>query len=413
MERLANENPTMIGKVLPLIVEFGRWDDVFALMGTRLEKDVIALIAKQLKEDIENANEKKSISLLAKWMPSINGSNKDRNVLAEKLAKAFGVTPRVYRKTLSALRAHLKIVERYMSAQDWTGFDYSSVPSRANLIYNPAFLKHDEARRREFLGKVEKGEAVIHGATNFPHDIFHKYSSYRSKDDTLEALWKALPQYGNDMESTIVVADGSGSMGSRVGNTTISAHEVADSLAIYFAERCKGEFKNHYITFSARPKLINFGSGSLFSKRGIVEQNDECQNTDIEAVFDLILNTAIKNRMTQEELPNTILIISDMEFDMSTRGWGRAKSAADLTLFGTIAKRYAAHGYKLPKMAFWNVMSRTMTIPVIQNDLGVNLVSGFSPAAINMVLSGKLDPYEALMSVLMVPRYDVIAEAIK
>jgi hypothetical protein len=415
MERLANENPTMIGKVLPFVAEFGRWDDLFTLMGTSLSKEVIEIVSKQLKEDIKNAFEEKPISLLAKWMPSINGSSKEGNALAAKLAKAFGVSPRIYRKTLSGLRAHLEIVEQKMSAREWAEIDFSRVPSRANLIYNPAFLKHDEERRRAFLTKVEKGEETIHGGANFPHDILHKYAEFHSPDQALELLWKALPQYGNDMESTIVVADGSGSMGSRVGNTTITAHEVADALAIYFAERCMGEFKNHYITFSATPKLINFGSGSLFSKRDIVERNDQCQNTNIEAVFDLILQTAIKNHMKQEELPATILLISDMEFDMQTGGYGYgyARKAVDLTLFGAIAKRYAEHGYKLPKLAFWNVMSRTGTIPVIQNEMGVNLVSGFSPAAINMVLSGKLDPYDALVSVLMTPRYDVIAEAIK
>lgn len=407
-------------KVLPLVAAFGRWDDLFVLMGTRLEKAMLEIVAKQLVSDLEDLKAGRSVSLLAKWMPSTNCSNRDRKNLANKMVKAFGVTPKEYRKSLSALRGYLNIVERKMSTNQWEAINYEGVPSRANLLYNPAFLKHDETRRRQFLGAVEKGEATIHGGTNFPHDIVHKYEGYAREETGLEVLWKALPDYGKDMENTLVVADGSGSMFSTIGNTKVQSIDVANSLAIYFAERCVGGFQNQYITFSEHPQLVNLGDGTLYSKIQAAKRHNEVANTNIQAVFELILNTAIKNKMRQEELPATILIISDMEFDGCTSsggyGWGDRDvkfSKPNKTLFAQLGKKYTEAGYKLPKLAFWNVMSRTMTTPIIENDAGVILVSGFGPAAIKMVLGNAVDPYEALIEILKNPKYDVVEEALR
>jgi len=417
-EKMTLENSEMMEKVLGLISEFGRWDDVLVFMGTPIENKVKILIAKQLKEDIENMKKGESISLLAKWMPSINGSNKERKITATKLAKSFGMDQRTYRKTLSELRAYLDIVERKMTTKRWGDIEYSGVPSRANLLYNKAFLRNDEERRREFLGKVEKGEKEIHSATNFPHDIVHKYMSYKAKDQTLEELWKALPNYGEDMVNTLVVADGSGSMTcTTVGNTKILPLSVANALAIYFAEHCVGGFNNTYITFSETPQIVSLGKGTLYSKLKIAQSHNEVANTNIEAVFNLILSTAKSAGMKQEELPATILIISDMEFDNCTNSTGYYGSRTGFktpnkTLFAELANRYANAEYKLPKLAFWNIMSRTMTIPVIENEAGVTLISGFSPTSINMVLAGEADPYKALEKVLMNERYDVVEEAI-
>lgn len=418
LKNLEKGEPKMVEKVLHLVAMFGRWDDIFELMGTSLESPALKIVAKQLFEDIKNKGANKPVSLLAKWMPSINCSNKERRRMAEKIAKTLGLSPRVYRKTLSGLRAYLEIVEQKMSTGQWKDIDYSAVPSRANLIYNKTFLKHDEERRREFLDSVEKGEAKINSGVNFPHDVLAQYNYINNVDQGIEALWKALPDFGQ-LENTLVVADGSGSMNATIGKTNLTALNVANSLAIYFAERCEGGFNNHYITFSEKPQLVNLGEGSLFSKKKVAEQHDEIANTNIEAVFKLILQTAVKRKMKQEELPGTILILSDMEFDSCTRNtysWYRRDTAdfstPDATLFASLAAEYAAYGYKLPKLAFWNILSRTMTVPVQKNEAGVVLVSGFSPSAIKMVLSGKADPYEALVEVLNDNKYDVVEEAI-
>jgi hypothetical protein len=337
------------------------------------------------------------------------------------------MTSREYRKMLSKMRKYIDVVECKMSAKEWNGINYEAVPSRANLIYNNAFLRNDEERRRAYLGALEKGEAKINASTLFPHDIVHKYGRGYGVDATLEGLWEALPDTVKGCGNTIVVADGSGSMTCNVGgNTGVTALDVANSLAIYFAERSSGEFKDKYITFSERPQLVDFSNAkNLRDKLTIARQHNEVANTNIEAVFDLILNTAIRNKMAQEDMPANILIVSDMEFDScatsgtpsaSRNSWGWYSSSYQrptTTLFDTIAKKYAEHGYKLPRLVFFNVNSRTSTIPVKENDLGVALVSGFSPNTIKMIMSNKLDPYECLLEQLNTERYQAVEDAIK
>lgn len=421
MRYLAREFPDKVAKLIPLVAEYGRWDDLLCLLDTRVATTVTNTFLHQLNEDTRRMREGKSISLAAKWMPSASTSSKEKRKKAEQLQKAFGWHPAYYRRTLSTLRRYIDVTERKMSRNQWGEIKYEAVPSRANLNYNNAFLRHDEARRRDYLGKLEKGETKINSSVLFPYDIVHKYTRnggyyINGYDTALEAMWKGLPNTVEDGAGTIVVADGSGSMTSPIGKTKVSAWEVATSLAIYFAERLPGAYKNKYITFSAKPQIVNLGgSTTLHSKLQTAHEHDECTNTNIEAVFDLILGTAITNRLSQRELPKNVLIISDMEFDAGTRsgGWGGNFRSLSKSLFWEIAEKYRRAGYHLPRLVFWNVNSRTGTIPVKENDLGVALVSGFSPNVAKMVMSGKLDPYEALMDTLNVPRYDAVREALK
>ena len=319
MRYLAREFPDTVRNLIPLVAEYGRWDDLMVLLDTKVADEVLSLICNQLTIDMANCRNKKSISLLAKWMPSANTSSVDTVKKADQIRRFLNITPRQYRKMLSGLRRYLDVTERKMSANSWKEINYEAVPSRANLFYNNAFLRHDEERRREYLGKVEKGEAKINASVLFPHDIVHKYIGGNSwqlstlnMDATLESLWKALPNTVQDGEGTIVVADGSGSMTSTIGKTQITAWEVAHALAIYFAERLAPPFRDQYITFSCNPQLVNLcGARSLKGKLDIAIGHAECANTNIEAVFDLILNTAIKNHMSQHDLPKNILVISD------------------------------------------------------------------------------------------------------
>lgn len=413
---LAKEKPEIIRAVCDFASEYGRYDDLWCLLDTDLKKDVISIVAEQIDRDRYNMANNQSISLMSKWLPSENASSDETKRYATIIRKGLDMTSRSYRKMLSEMRKYIDVVECKMSAKQWNKINYETVPSRANLIYNNAFLRNDEERRRAYLGALEKGEVKINAGTLFPHDIVHKYmsgsiwgQSLKSLDATLEGLWKALPNTVKDVENTIVVADGSGSMTCNVGgNTGVTALDVANALAIYFAERASGEFKDKYITFSSRPQLVDFSNAkTLRDKIGIALRHNEVANTNIEATFDLILKTAVNNHMSQEDMPKNILIISDMEFD-SAGGY-----YVNETLFTTIAKKYAAHGYNLPKLIFWNVNSRTGTIPVKENKLGVALVSGFSVNIVNMVMSNKTDPYECLLETLNTERYQPIENAIK
>lgn len=430
---LVNSNPEMVIPVINLIPEYGRYDDLWCLLDNdESAKTVYRIVEEQLRQDLKNMAAGKSISLLAKWMPSINASSAKTKAYGKKLCKALRISEKEYRGNLSMLRKYLCVVEVDMSNKNWTGIKYEAVPSRANLIYNSAFLRNDEERRREYLGKLEKCETKINASTLFPHDIVHKYTNgshyyIQSKDATIEALWKALPDMVKGCGNTIVVADGSGSMTCTVDRKSkVTALDVANALAIYFAEHSFGQFKDKYITFSENPKFVDLSNcKTLHAKLQTALTHSEVANTNIEAVFDLILKTAERNRMRQEDLPANILIISDMEFDSCAVGrvvstgrsyWGRAyyeHADLDQRLFDAIARKYANAGYKMPRLVFWNVNSRTGTIPVKENELGVALVSGFSVNIAKMVMSGKTDPFECLLETLNSERYAPVERALK
>lgn len=416
LQRLAHDHPKLVKEFIEITAEYGRYDDLWCLLDTDLRDDVIKYCYLVLLKDIKNVKDGKPITLLGKWLPSLSSKKEDKVRYAKMFAKGFNLSEKNYSKTLKMLREYSNVVECKMSAGKWNEIDYSAVPSKANIIYRNAFYKHDEERRQAYLNSLSKGEAKINGEVNFPHDIVHNYmkshswysNSLKPYDESLEQLWKTLPDYVNGDESTIVVKDGSGSMLSEISNTSVTAMDVADALAIYFAEKCSGEYHNSFITFSRRPKLIDMSKCENLREKLIVAKGyNEVSNTNIEAVFDLILNVAIKNNYSQDELPKNILIISDMEFDScanNNRG-DYLRYNNNATLFDEIAGKYAQYGYKIPRMVFWNLMSRTGTIPVKENNLGVSLVSGFSPVVIKMVLSGKLDPYECLLEQLNSERY--------
>lgn len=405
---LAKEQPKLAKAIYGLSGFYGRYDDMFVLLDTDLKDEVITYIAKQLKEDVENMQAGKGISLLAKWLKSPNASSNETKRLAKVIYTGLDITEPQYRKLLSKLRRYLKVIEVKMSASEWKDIDYNAVPSKANLIYKNAFLKHDEERRKAYLAALERGdkEVKINAGVLFPDDIVRKYSSgswdyyVRSYDSTLEELWKALPTLSS--ENTLVVRDGSGSMNGK-------PLEVSTALAIYMAERNQGQFHNQFITFSRVPKIIDLnGLDTLHDKLAKTYREDDCSNTNIEAVFKLILKTAVQNNMTQEDMPKNIVIVSDMHFD------GSRFNCSD-TLFGTIGKEYAAHGYVLPRLTFWNVngnCSSTVT-PVQQNEMGVVLMSGYSQNLIKMVMSNQTDPYKCLVEQLNTERYQLVEEAVK
>lgn len=411
IKHLANTHPKLVEQLLNEIAEYGRWDDLLVLLDTSAHNAVVELIVKQLKRDISNMAENKSISLLAKWMPSVNTSSAVTRAQANILIKAMGVSPRNYRKMLSHLRAYLKLVEVSASANEWSEINYSAVPSKANLKYKEAFLKHDKERREAYLASVERGDAKINSSVAFPHDIVHKYNLFNrysygnsaALDATLEEMWKALPD--NVLNNTLCVADGSGSMYQRMDRKSdVLAIEVANALAIYAGQHCTGEFKDTYITFSHRPQLVKLNGKTLLDNLQLAKSHNEVSDTDIQKVFELILQTALKHNMSQEDLPKNILILSDMEFNSATY------YRTDKRLFDMLAEEYKRYGYTLPRLIFWNLCGRTNTIPMIENDAGVALVSGFSINTLNVVMSNARDPWVALAEVLLSERYAKIVE---
>lgn len=422
---LVENHLEQVMNTVELIPEYGRYDDWMCLLDTKARDIVMVAIKKQLEEDLCNMEAGKNISLLAKWLPSCNTSSAKTRASAKSICKALGLKAGEYRKTLSSLRAYLQIVEVKMTEKKWQEIDYSKLPSRANLIYGDAFLRNDEERRREFLSKLIRGEVKINADTLFPSDIVNKYFCYENiwritldeKNDTLEGLWKALPDYVEGDSSTLVVRDGSGSMQTTIGDSRVTALDVSTALAIYFAEHCKDQYYNKFITFSSRPEMVDMSSATcLRDKLEICMAHSDCTNTDLKAVFDLILDTAIENNLWQGDLPNNILIVSDMEFDSMTHQYyprnSKSSDSETKTLLESIRAEYQLHGYKMPRLIFWNVCSRTNTIPLKENETGVTLVSGFHPAVYQMVLSDELDPYKCLLQQINSERYDAIEKAL-
>ncbi|MBQ7308453.1 MAG: DUF2828 family protein, partial [Clostridia bacterium] len=324
------------------------------------------------------------------------------------------------------LRAYSKVIEVSMNKKEWSKIKYAEVPSRANLIYSKAFLKNDKKRRERYLDLLAKGREKINSAVLFPHDIVHYYTkdtilngktSIELKED-YEQMWKSLPDYVEGNSNTLCVYDSSGSMTITLANTKLTAMDVAMAMTIYFSERCTGEYKDRFLTFSKNPQIIDLSNcKTLRDKIVKLKSYIEIANTDIEAVFRLILNTAIQNNMQQKDLPQTILILSDMEFDQAvdfgTINFYKSKYMLNQNLFEAIEEEYELHGYKLPKLAFWNIASRTGTIAMKNNKLGVALVSGFSPTVVKMVLSNEIDPLKALLKELNGDRYKPVEDVLK
>ena len=410
-------------RLLRLIPEYGRWD---LLVKRVLDRDLcdeaVSIIAKQLEDDLKNASESKSVSLLAKWLPSVNCHSKATRSLAGAVRSKLGMSEPKYRRTLSKLRKAIGVVESKMSSNEWGEIDYSKVPSVANLNYRRSFLRHDAERRSKFLEDLANGKdgAKINSSACFPHDIVNRYKTDDGEDSTLEEMWKSLPDYVNGDGTTLVVHDSSGSMTwNAVGNSGVTPLQVATALAIYFSERCHGPYKDKFITFSNKPKFVDLGNcKTLREKLVLVSKLCECANTDIEKTLRLVLDAAVRGGVKNGDLPR-LLIISDMEFD---QGVCKCNSDAlyddfggrfdDKTIMEGIADEFKRSGYDLPKIAYWNVANRSGGVPCKARDSGVAILSGFSPSAVKMALNGSTDPFSALRETLMDKRYDAVSEAI-
>ena len=400
LQWLAHNAPASAKKNIPYVAEFGRWDDLLILLDTPCEKDALKLIRTQLEADLEAMDMGGDVSLLAKWLPSVNASNVQTVAYAKRIARFLGMSDAAYRKTLAKLRAHIRILENSLREKDYS-FDYAKQPSRAMFKYRKAFYRNDGERYGAFLSKVSRGEAQLHTGTLVPYEIVAPFFVSRVSDEdaaAIDATWNALEDFTGD-ENALAVIDGSGSMYCR---TNPMPATVALSLGIYFAERNRGAFRNHFITFSEKPQLVEIKGDTILEKLRYCHNFNEIANTNIQKVFELVLNAAVRNGVPQSEMPSTLYIISDMEFDTCAEG-------ADLTNFEYAKKIFAQAGYRLPKVVFWNVQSRNRQQPVTQNEQGVALVSGCTPRIFSMLQRGMLSPLGYMLDILRTERYSKIA----
>lgn len=400
---LAKVYPEVIVKNLSLIPEFGRYDDLYAFIGTDVEYNVWRLICDQWNEDLINYKNGKSISLLAKWLKSVNTSSKESSKLGRLTAKKLGLSERNYRKQLSELRSYLNVVEKKMTAKEWQLINYEGVSSKAMNNYRKAFEKRDTERFAEYLTKVSEGKATIHSGTLYPYDIVEKILYHDEYNQVLEEQWKALPNYIEGENNILIMADVSGSMDGRPMATSVG-------LAVYFAERNRGAFYNVFMTFSANPQFVTLKGNTLHERIHNAKEADWDMNTNIEAAFHRILDVAVESEITQDEMPKSLIIISDMEFDQCTRGsssYGHHVYADNRkTYYQRMKELYANQGYELPKVIFWNVDARQNTFHAKVED-GVQFASGQATSVFKAIISNsEFGAYDMMLQVLNDSIYD-------
>lgn len=392
---LANNYPEVVSQNLEVIAEFGRWDDLLALEGTKCWQETLNIIKNEWTSSLNSHKP----SLMFKWLPSINTSSKETRRLAKIICKALQMKEKEYRQSLAKFRSALNVVEKDMCANNWKEINYSSVPSKATLIYKDAFQKHDKERYGQFIADVKKGKVKINASVTYPYEIVERILDHQDQSETLDVIWEALPNYleGNEHEG-IVVADVSGSMAGR-------PMAVSISLALYFAERNKGPFKDYFMTFSENPELVKVEGNNIREKVMNLSQADWQMNTNLVAVFDKILETATKHNVVQSEMPKNIYIVSDMEFDAACEGDVEQQQ----TNFEVIQRKYQEHGYQRPNLIFWNVNSRNNQAPITKDDKGTCMVSGCSPIIFKTLLEGgEITAYDVMIKVLSNERYNCI-----
>lgn len=403
---LAQNHPSIVIKNAALIPHFNRWDSMFVLVGTPAEKEMWKVIADQLNSDMaavaasKTARKPQPISLLAKWLPTETASSKETRDLAFRTMRNLGLTPRSYRKVLTALRKHLKVVESSMSAQEWNAIVYSQVPSYAMKNYRKAFAKHDPNGFSAYKTSLVKGETKVNASTLYPYDLVGQYMHGRcwGTDDIVEAQWKALPNYVTGENNILVMADVSGSMswnGGRPMDTSIG-------LATYFAQRNKGAYHNLYMTFTDEPHFLTLREGaSLYECVNYVRRTGVGYNTNLEKAFVHILNHALANRVSDQEMPKTLVVVSDMEIDRYLR-------SNSMDFVDAMRARFARYGYTLPKLVLWNVEARKDTFLTKQE--GVIYVSGQATSTFRE-LCGNLDgktTWDIMIETLGNKMYDCI-----
>ena len=397
---MAEYHPECLRPNLDLIGVYGRYDDMYSLIGTPLEEDMWKAMKKQFEEDLTNLHADKAVSLLAKWIKTADASSKETRKLGILTAQKLGYPVYNFKRMVRALRRKIGVIESLMSAGRWDEIEYSEVPSRAMMVYRNAFQRHDETRYSAFIDKAVKGEEKINSLTLYPYDLIEKVIHYEwseaffKSDKVVEAQWRQLPNYVEEGTNAIVMADMSQSMHGRPMATAIG-------LAVYFAERNKGTYHNMWMTFSKRPSIQILKGETLVQKLSSMNQKDWMNNTDLKAAFDLVLDIAIENNVPKDEMPKSLIVISDMEIDRSGN--------KDWSFYDKMAHKFKKNGYDIPNIVFWNVDSRHDVFHADSTRKGVQLVSGQSASTFKSLLSCiGMTPIEAMLKTINSERYEPI-----
>ena len=398
----AIHHPECIRPNIDLIGIYGRYDDMYELIGTPLEDEMWASMKRQLVKDLSDMGEGKHVSLLAKWIKTPDASSRETRKLGIMTALKLNFEVKMFKRLLRGLRKYIDITEIHMSNGTWNEIDYEKVPSRAMFVHKKAFTKNDTARFTQYLLKVSSGEAKMNAATMYPYDIVEAYigSKYTFnklvEDPVLEGQWKNLPNYLEDEASAIVIADTSGSMSGRPMASALG-------LAIYFAERNKGPFNGLWMSFSEDSRINTLKGETLAQKLASINTEGWGWNTNLESAFSKVLDIAVKNHVHPNDMIKSLIIISDMEIDEAMNGH------KDWLFYDAMRARYEEAGYELPNIVFWQVDARHDTFHADKDRKGVQLCSGQSPSTFQHLMHCvSMTPMQMMMEVLNSERYSVI-----
>ena len=400
LKHLALHNKASLVKNLHLIPQFGRWDDMWVLLETDVKADVANLVKRQLIAD----NKVDNPSLLGKWMPSENASSPQTKKYAKILRTHFDTTPKKYRKLLTSLRTKISILETKLTEGRYSDIAYDKLPAKAGMIYRGAFFRNDAVRYTSFLDSLEKGEVKVNAGTLYPNDIVGKiignggWSTPRLTQQDIqlfEGQWQNLPNFiGEKTENSLVMADVSESMNG-------TPMQVSIALAMYIAERNKGIYKDHFMTFTDQPSIVKIQGSNIVDKVHNINAR-KGYSTDIQKAIQTILDVAVKNKLSNDEIVKKLYIISDMQFDdYSIKG-------TSVHIFEAMEKKFNSLGYDFPNIVFWNVNAYGNS-PITMNAQGVQLVSGYSPSILTQLLNndGKT-PYDFMVEVVNSERYQEV-----
>lgn len=401
LQYMAQYHPEALSLNLDLIGVYGRYDDMYCLIGTPLEDRMWAAMKKQFEEDRQDLQDGRAVSLLAKWIKTADASSEATRKLGILTARKLGYSVYEFKRLVRAMRRQIGVVETLMSAGRWDEIRYSAVPSRAMMIYRKAFMKHDAERYGQFIRKAVSGEQTIHSAALFPYDIVEKvmqmsWIGCRVNDDpALEAQWRQLPDYVEAGTNALVIADTSGSMYGRPMATSVG-------LAVYFAERNRGAYHNMFMSFSGTSRIQVLKGETLAQKIASINMSDWQSNTNLQAAFQHVLEIAVRNHVPAEDMPKSLIVISDMEIDYcGDKNW---------TFYEKMARRFMDHGYQIPNIIFWNVASRHDVFHADKTRTGVQLVSGQSASVFRQVMKCVgMNPVDAMEKVINSERYAAIA----
>lgn len=409
---LAQNYPDAVLRNLESIPKYGRYDDLYCLCGTSLESNAMTLMAKTLREDMTNPFP----TLAAKWAKSCNTSSKESRRLGALTRAYLGMNEREYRKMLSALRERLGVLERLMSGKRFDEIDFDKIPSVAGIRYSKCFASREELKDRYALF-MQRDDTKVNAAALFPYDVACKAHQVRNyginapERKAVNKYWENLPNYMEDGDTSnfMAVCDTSGSM--TWGCSNPLPIDVAVSLAIYFAEHAKGPFKDHYISFSRHPRLVEVKGKDFVEKYENIRRTDVCENTNLPAVFDMLLDIARSGSVAPEDFVRKLVIISDMEIDQADYSSFRSfygnnaeeRNKQYASTMERIRENWVAHtDIPFPQLYYWNCNCRSAQI--LDAAPGVSYISGANPSILKQVMTGKTG-LDLMMETLGSERY--------